>query len=505
MKKSRLIFIILIIFTIVPMIIGKVMGEVKIPEGDIEWVDPQEHTLSLAEHFSRENYIIEATDFYEDSVLITVYDKISYDKIYDYDVNNISYKIVWQQIAKMGDSWNMTDNENITRINFFIKDLKVIKGNISANEGLNVIVDQRVKIQTKLIGRPNPLLSIALKERKLNNRTFVNNVFTPDSEISVNFSVKNEGKATLRDVHLILNKSEIPFLFPDEHPDRQLTELKANDTNIINIRFRAPNVERLRKNYTISAYVTGTDAFGRRYNTTDFTYVVVKPFVEKIIEIKKMIPEKIYMGDLLYVTLSIKNNGFLDMAGVNLIEEIPAGLEPLDDMWNLSNFTLKKQETRLVLYKLRPKRPGIYKFPNSIVQWNDGKGNEGIAYSGVNKSMNQSIINGPYVELKKAGKIEGDYINISITARNFGDMTAIVRLRELIPKGVPIAKSLIVRPSSSVTFSYSINKVNLTDIISDDKITLPPAKAAILDQYLFSNDRYNQIAISNELVLNLSK
>lgn len=480
--KLRIIFILLILFSIN---IGMTIGEpiVKTPEGDKEWVDPQEHTLSFIESFIRDNYIIEASDFYEDSVLITVY-------------NYNNYNIVMQQVARLGDSFNITDNENITKMNIFIKELKVIKGNISANEGLNVIVDQRVKIQTKLIGHPIPLLSLALKERKFNNRTFVDRVFTPGSEISVNFSVKNDGKATLRNVHLKFNKSEIPFLFPEENIDKQLQELKANETEIINVRFRAPYVEGVRKNFTISAYVTGDDVFGREYKVTDSTYVIVKPFVEKIIEVKKSVPEKIYMGDIIYVTLNIKNNGFSDIKGVNLIEDIPEEFEPLDDMWNLTNFTLKKQENKLVLYKLKPKRPGIYTFPSSIIEWNGE-----VTYSG--KIKQSTIINGPYVELRKIGKVEGDYINVSIIARNFGDMTAIVRLRELIPKSLPIVKPLVVRPGSSATFSYSINKANIIGLISDGKITLPPTRAAILDQYLFTNERYNQVATSNELVLNI--
>lgn len=481
-------------------LVGGVYGSV--PGGDIEWVDPQEKTLSLAEHFARDNFIIEATDFYEDAVLITVYD----DTIYDTCIPFCSKSIVSKTIAKMGDSWNVTDNTNVTRMNIEIKDLKTIKGNLSAYEGLNVTVDSRVKIRTILVGRPTPRLSIIPKERKFNNRTFVDRIFDVGSEISINFSIKNEGKATLKGMHLVLNKSDVkdlPFLFREERLDHELPGLRANETIIVNIRFRTPSVEK-RRNFTISGSVIGKDAFGRDYNVTDSTFIIVKPLVEKIIEVKKHVPVKMYMGDIVYVTLYINNNGWRDINGVSLIEDIQAGFEPLDNMWNLTNFTLKAHESKLVMYKLRPKKPGIYIFPekSSIVEWRGDNGTDnGIEF---NTKPNKLIVNGPYVELKKVGVVKGDNIEIKIYARNLGDMTAIVRLTDLVPKNGGMMPSLVVRPGNTATFLYNINKTNVTDIISDGKVRFPPATAIILDQFLFSNERYTQRAISNDLILNMT-
>ncbi len=457
----------------------------KISDGDIEWADPQEKTLGLAERFTRDNFIIEASDFYDDTVLITVYDNTE--------------KIVSMTIARMGDSWNVTDGTNVTKMNIVIKELKAIKGNLGAYEGLNVIVDSRVKIRTMLVGRPIPKLSIIPKERKVNNRTFVDRVFDIGSEISINFSIKNEGKASLRGMHLVLNKSkDFPFLLSGEMLDRELAELKANETKIITIRFKAPYVDK-RKNFTISGNIIGEDAFGRKYNVTDSTFIVVKPLVERVVEVKKYVPIKMYMGDIAYVTLYINNNGWRDINGVNLIEDIPAGFEPLDDMWNLSNFTLKGYESKLVMYKLRPKKPGIYIFPerSSIVELNDGE-------TWYNAKPNKLIVNGPYVELKKTGTIKGNNVEIKIYAKNLGDMTAIVRLTDLVPKNGAMRSSLVIRPGSTTTFSYNINRANIADMISDGNVMLPPTTAIVLDQFLFSNERYTQKALSNNLTINVA-
>lgn len=499
--RSILTMSIVLIMLYVVILTNVVFGQ--IPDGDIELTDPQEKTLGLAERFTRDSFIIEASDFYEGAVVITVYDNTVHDDIInDVCIPYCTSNIVSKTIAKMGDSWNVTDRSNVTKMNIEIKDLKAIKGNLSAYEGLNVVVDSRVKIRTMLVGRPIPKLSIIPKERKSNNRTFVDRVFDIGSEISINFSIKNEGKATLRRMHLVLNKSDVkdlPFLVPGEMLDRELPDLKANETEIITIRFRAPYVEK-RRNFTISGSVIGEDAFGRKYNVTDSTFIIIKPYVENIIEVKKYVPAKMYMGDIAYVTLYINNNGWKDINGLNLIEDIPTGFESLDDMWNLSNFTLKAHENKLVMYKLRPKRPGIYIFPekSSMVEWNNSIESD-VWY---NTKPNKLIVNGPYVELKKTGIIKGDNIEIKIYAKNLGDMTAIVRLTDLVPKNGAMRPSLVVRPGSTTTFLYNVNRSNVVDMISDGSVRFPPATAVILDQFLFSNERYTQKAISNNLTIN---
>jgi hypothetical protein len=511
MKLMKLTLIILIVLLLnIVILIGGAYG---VLEGNIEWTDPQEKTLSLAEYFTRDNFIIEAMDFYnsdhDPTVLITVYGDAK-------DPCICSSRIVSQVIGRKGDSWNVTDRANITVMNITIIDLKNINGNISAGEGLNVIVDQRVKIRTMLVGQPAPILSIQPKERQQNNRTSVNRIFYPGSEISINFSITNEGKATLRQMHLIANTS-LPLLFPSDSLDRELPDLIANDTasdtvndtvnnkDVVNIRFIAPFVER-RKNFIISGRVVGKDAFGREFNVTDSTYITVRSLVENIIGVQEFVSEKIYMGDFAYVSLYVNNNGFENMTVVNVTEDIPTAFEPVyNNDTNLTNFTLRPLESKLILYKLKPKRPGIYVFPanSSIVEWKERSGDgevEGIEY---NNKSNRLIVSGPYVVLTKSGIVKRDNIEIKIDARNSGDRTAIVRIIDPIPKGV-VMQSLVVHPNSLRSFSYTINKSNLTGLISNGKVILPHTDGVVLDQFLYSNDKYNQRIISNALVLDLS-
>ncbi len=492
------------------MTVGRVYGmvPVSVPEGDIEWVDPQDKTLSLAENITRENFIIEATDFYESSAILTVYTS-----------NNEEVERI---VVRKGDYFNIADKTNITIMNVTILDYIEKRGSLSAQEGLNITIDQRIKIRTRLVGQPVPRLSIMPWERKQNNRTFVDRIFVGGSEISINFSIKNDGKSTLRGIHLILNKSDIMgvemgglgFLFPGEQLDRELPELKANETVTETIRFRAPTVT-TRKNFIISAKVVGKDAFGREYNTSDSTYVIVRPLVEKLVDIKKYIPDKMYMGDYLYVSVYIKNNGYGDISGMNLTEDIPAGFTPLDTFYynNLTNFTLRGNENKLVMYKLKPIRPGIFIFGNksSTLEW----GKDGYEEVEYNNHTNRLIVNGPYVEIRKTGIVDykginsgskgSDKITVNIIARNSGDMTAIVKLRDIIPMNRGITKTLVIRPSNTATYTYSIDKSNLTNITFNGKVTLPHVEATVVDQFLYTNDRYTQHIVSNDLVLNLTE
>jgi uncharacterized repeat protein (TIGR01451 family) len=502
MKKTRVVILTLVLM-LSSTCIGIVFGLINVPEGNIELVDPQEKTLSLGEHFTRDNFVIEASDFFENMTVITVYDGTT-DKSC---VQSCTGRVIQKTIAKMGDSWNITDDNNIPLMNVNVKDLKEIRGNVGAYDGFNVVVDQRATIRTEMIGRPTPGLSIFPLERKVNNRTLIDRTFLPGSEVSINFSVRNNGKAVLKNVHLVINKSNISnlyLLFPEESLDKELPELKANESTIVNIRFVAPFTEK-RKNFTISARVVGDDVFGRVYNATDSMYIVARPSIEKLVEVKKFLPEKVYIGDLVYVTLYVKNNGDTNISDVSLKEIIPSGFEPLDNFSNISNFTLEGNENKLIVYKLKPEKPGIYTFPerSSVVEWKGNEVNNGIDGIEYNNKSEIVIVSGPYVELKKSGIIKNGGININIYAKNIGDRTAIVRLMDFVPGVGNTTKSLIVHPASLVTFSYMIDKNNVSNIIDKGKVTLLPVNAIVFDQFLYDNDRYIQRVSSNYLVLDV--
>ena len=451
---------------------------------EIEWVNPQEKTLRLKESFVRDGFLIEASDFYNNSTLITVYDS--------------RHRLVTRNITRINDYIVINDRLNIT-----IKNLQEVTGNISASRGLGVIVDQWVRIQTRVPGTPFPVVSIIPHKIEINNRSIIRHTYTPGSEIRINFSVKNSGRAILKNLILKIN-STLPLLY-GEKLTHDLYQLGAgNKSDVITVRFRAPFV-RENKRFTISAVVRGNDVLGRAYRARDSVNIEVVPLlVGKRIQIKKYVSEKIYMGDIAVVSISVKNNGSQRIDNVTLFDILPQGLEPVNT--NLTwNFDIGPNEQKSISYKVKPQKPGSYYFPpgSSIAEY-DGKLN-------YNTKLLKLIVNGPCVTLVKstdaAHPVKGQNISITVKARNTGDATAIVRLRDSVPedyslpsKGyTTVLNTFVLRPGNSTSVSYTL------DLNDAGTFVLPQARATVLDQYLYDDERYTQRIISHNLTIKVSK
>jgi uncharacterized repeat protein (TIGR01451 family) len=450
-----------------------------------EWVDPQEKTMRMTESFTREGYVIEATDFYDYSALITVFDAKG--------------NLVTRNLTRIHDYFVVNDRLNITII-----DLQEVRGNIGANLGLNVSVDQWVKIETRLKGSPSLKLSIIPKGIEIKNRTIVMRTYIPGSEIPINFSIRNEGKAKLKDMILKINTS-LSVLY-NEKLNYEILELGAgNESDVITVRFQAPYTEE-RKLISISVEALGYDIFGKAYHAADSAFIEVTPQFDNKIELVKYVSEKVYMGDTATVSLSIKNNGSYKIDNVNLTESLPPGIEPIGT--NLSwNFNLEPLEQKTVSYIVKPQKPGTYFFlPGSSI----------IEYKGTldyNKKPVKLMVGGPYVVLLKSASsydpVKGERINITIEAKNLGDATAIVKLIDTIPMNYSLASedqtydnisdTMVLHPGVSGSFSYLVFTSGTGNFI------LPPARATILDKIMYRDERYKQNATSAELIIKVGE
>ena len=465
------------IYKIMIILIILYSGIVPVFADETEWADPQEKTLRLTESFGRDGYLIEASDFYDNSALITVYDT---------DHNPVA-----RNITRINDYLVVNDRLNITII-----DLKEVSGNISAGHGFNMVVDQWVRIQTRVAGSPSPKLSIIPKRIELNNKTIIRRTFIPGSEIPINFSIRNDGKAKLKYILLRINSS-LPVLY-GEKLNYEILELGAgNESDIITVRFQAPSTGE-QKLFLISGEAKGYDVSGRAYRATDSISIEVNPHIGNIINIKKYVSEKIYFGDIGVVTISVKNNLSRKIDNVSLADSLPAGLEPLDT--NLSwNFALEPNELKSISYKVRPQKPGTYCLQpgSSVIEYMDE-----LYY---NTKPVKLIVNGPYVVLMKSASQDtpeiGDNITIRLDAKNIGDATAIVKLEDSVPANYylpsdnyrAVLNTLVLHPGDLKTFSYTINTTEPGTFV------ILPAKATVLDQFLYQDERYTQIITSNDL------
>jgi uncharacterized repeat protein (TIGR01451 family) len=476
MKSVYKIFMIIIILTY--------LGIYPVLADETEWVDPQEKTLRLKESVTRDGFIIEASDFYESSALITVYDT--------------NHGFLTSNITRINDSFTVNDRLNITVIN-----LQDVLGNISAGHGVGATVDQWVRIQTRVQGTPSPSVSIFPYEIKVpNNMTIIRHTYTPGSELSINFSIRNEGKGVLKNLTLSIN-STFPLL-SGENLNHELPDLEAgNESDIITVRFKAPLINE-RMLFPISAEAIGNDIMGRTYQASDSIYIEVVPSTGKRIDLNKYVSEKIYMGDIAVVTISVKNNISQSIQNAILTDTLPAGIESVDSnlTWNVS---LGPYEMKSISYTIKPQKPGIYYFlPGSSI----------IEYQGemeYNAKLSNLVVNGPYVELKKSANtdspIKGQNIIITIDARNTGDATAIVKISDSVPTdySLPPGKyttetnTLVLHPGDETSFSYALNATAVGSFV------LPPANATVFDQFLYQDERYTQRTSSNNLILKVSE
>jgi uncharacterized repeat protein (TIGR01451 family) len=472
--SKMLLILIIVCFFIIP-----VLAE------DIEWVDPQEKTLRLMEFVIRDGYYIEASDFYDNSSIISVYDP--------------AHNLISRNISRINDWMEVNDRFNITII-----DLKEKTGNIGATHGLNVLVDQWVRIESRVAGRPVPRVSIAPHKERVKDKMVVRRIFPSGYEISLNFSVGNYGKAVLKDTILKIN-STLPLLL-DDKLDYELLDIKAgNVSDNHTVRFRAPYVEE-KKHFTIWGMATGIDRWGKTYTATGSLDIEVIPQIDKRISIRKYVTEKVYMGDAGVVSIIIINNRTQKIENLTLTDTLPGGLIPVKT--NLSwNFSLEPLEQKSISYLVKPTKPGTYYFPpgNSRIEYKDG-----LEFD---KKLNKMIVNGPYVVLSKIANIEnpirGDNVTITIEAKNLGTSVAIVKIADDVPVNYSlkpgnmsfsnILKTVVLRTGNSTSFSYTLT------INDTGSFILPPVKATVLDQFLYQDERYTQKISSNNLSINVKE
>lgn len=520
MKNGKIVRCAIILMSIIS--IGMLITPTAIAK-DEEWTDPQEDVLRLSESFVKDIFVIEATDFFDNSVLMTVYARNDNDNSIDYN-NRID-----SNTMHLGDSWNVT-YKNST-INILIKDFRDDKGSIGAYLGLNVTVDQWANVYTRVAGKPVPVVSIVPNERHMENRTIVQRVFTPGSEATINFTVKNVGKAKLKDLKLNINTT-LQLLYHEDKSYYELPTLETGDSTTTSVRFRVPDHY---GNFSIFAEVNGVDFLGRKYYDNDSIYIIVQPSIDKLV-LTKNIPEKNYMGDITYAILTIKNNDNNNIS-VDIVDKIPANFEIVhenksvmigekDDevfletvgrivSWNIA---LEGNSEKVVVYKMRAKKPGIYQFGAACANVEE----IGTKCSNIpNKASNgMLIVSGPYVELTKlVENVDSDDIRIKIRMDNKGDRTAIVRLVDYVPinytltntldrdANISINKSdfnrivfkpIILRSQGSSSVNYILHRNNVNNV-SDYRLL--PAEATISDQFLYFEDRYVQKIISNELIV----
>ncbi len=427
-----------------------------VPSGDIEWGEPHVHLLHIGESVVRGDYVIEATDFFSNYALITIYDK---------DWNRLA-----SNVTCTGEyvEWNNSINVSLLEVHTSI-------GNTSR---LNVPVDQWIKIESRLVGVPR--LTIALQSEKY--------LHTAGEEISINVSIRNYGTGRLKNARLVLNTDLTPV--NGDKTEYDLYEIAADNTSednnlskMINVRFKAP-ASIYNATYNITGVVTGEDLFGNLYRKEDTVHV--KVLGSHRVEAHKYVRERAYIGEKVYVTLSVLNNGTVSLKNLTLTDALPKPLHPPPNYSLRWSFDLPPGAHKSISYPCIAKSPGAYVLPPAVLNWE---------FNNINYTLQTErprvVLSGPSVSVVKTAnrtKIPPNgRVKISLVATNTGDQAAIVRIEDHIPESVKLVsgdlyRSLIVYQNETKRHTYTL------ELPANGTITLPPALTSTTDLLQFYED-----------------
>lgn len=427
-----------------------------VPSGDIEWGEPQVHLLHIGESVVRGDYVIEATDFFSNYALITIYDK---------DWNRLA-----SNVTCTGEyvEWNNSINVSLLEVHTSI-------GNTSR---LNVPVDQWIKIESRLVGVPR--LTIALQSEKY--------LHTAGEEISINVSIRNYGTGRLKNARLVLNTDLTPV--NGDKTEYDLYEIAADNTSednnlskMINVRFKAP-ASIYNATYNITGVVTGEDLFGNLYRKEDTVHV--KVLGSHRVEAHKYVRERAYIGEKIYVTLSVLNNGTVSLKNLTLTDALPKPLHPPPNYSLRWSFDLPPGAHKSISYPCIARSPGAYVLPPAVLNWE---------FNNINYTLQTErprvVLSGPSVSVVKTAnrtKIPPNgRVKISLVATNTGDQAAVVRIEDHIPEGVKLVsgdlyRSLIVYQNETKRHTYTL------ELPANGTIILPPALTSTTDLLQFYED-----------------
>jgi uncharacterized repeat protein (TIGR01451 family) len=446
-----------------------------VPSGDVEWGQPQVHYLHIGEFVERGDYIVEATDFFSNYVLITIYDK---------NWSRLAYNV-----TAAGDYVDFEE-----KINISVLEVHTSTGNTSR---LNVPVDQWVKIKTWLGGKPR--LTVVLELDRYEYRA--------GETIPLNVSVRNYGTAKIKNVKLSLLTN-----LTAEKREYDLYEIAAGNTSeggnlseIIRVRFKAP-ADIYNATYNITAVVTGEDVFGNHYRKEETVEFKVLGMLK--VEAYKYVRARTYVGEKTYVTVTVVNNGSVSLKNVTLQDEAPPLLHPPPNYSLKWHFDLPAGARKSVSYPLTTTTPGSYILPPATVNWSFG----GANYT-VKTGTPRAVISGPRVKVTKIADrtsvSPNSTVNITLTVSNTGDLPAVVRIQDKIPEGVELVRgrlyrSMVVYQDETKNHTYTIK------LVKKSTVTLPAALVSTTDLLQFYEEpgqlaysRHNVRSKSNTVTLEM--
>jgi len=292
---------------------------------------------------------------------------------------------------------------------------------------------------------------------------------TLESNMDIQVEIENRGMADLENVNVTVELGGLPLR--SGRLEKTIYRLSPGEKFSLNLTAIIPRVVE-RKSYTLTARAEGVSDQGEVYVASAVKSIAVLPALS--VSLQKIVTDRIYLKDLLLVSLSVDNTGLLDIKRLQVRDSVPRGFELASNtslQWDIDISNTREWRTEYLLRPLEP-HPGGYRMPAATASFTlDGKTRTITSNRPVLK------IHGPKLEVSKTTDKShtnpGGKVAVKITLKNTGDTLTRVNTTDHIPPNVTLISGSLnysgfLDPGETQEFTYTIRL--------ESGATLPPLK-----------------------------
>lgn len=229
--------------------------------------------------------------------------------------------------------------------------------------------------------------------------------------------------------------------------------------------------------YSIAANASANDVKELPYSIKSLKNISVAIDPEWSMSLRKTTLEKIYLTDSALVSLTLKNNGKLDIKNISIVDSVPRGFRLVSNVslrWVTDIPAGGEWSYRYLMAPEVPNARGAV-LPVATAEFKIKK-----ELYGIRSNQPKIIVHGPIVSLEKRTSVPeikpGDTVAVTVNAKNTGSTPTRVFIKDQIPEGVGLISGTtsfeeFLEAGKEVSFSYTIK------IDSEGTVSLPPATA----------------------------
>lgn len=444
---------------VVLLIISGFIGLVSAyEETDLQWASGISKTLHRNDIITYNGYTVKAIS-YPDPVESDRYSEIPSEPIDPFVGLNVSKNGSFANNTALGleNSYITPDGE-----------LRVIVRKLPSKNSTDWLLESYnpwATVELNPRGKPKLVVSVETDKDEYSS--------ADDTEIIASVTVKNSGSADAVNVDLNI---DAPFPTKNGGLKYHYERIKKGESVTEDIIFISP-IPTGDQMYSILANTSAFDVKDLPYpaNSSKQLSVVVNP--EWSMSLRKTTLEKIYLKDSAMVSITLKNNGKIDIKNVTIEDSVPRGFKLVSNTslnWVADISAGGEWNYRYLVTPEEPNARGVV-FPVATAEFKVKK-----ELFGIRSNQPKIIVHGPLVTLEKHTDVSalnpGDTVTVTVSAKNNGSTPTRIFIKDQLPNGTTLVGGTtsfeeFLEAGKDVRFSYTIK------IDSTEPVKLQPATA----------------------------